>query len=121
MVAVSLLEIRVLPEISSTRSAFVTGSSLAASYRRVIEGRTLAPAPHHRQLTQPVLETRARLGEAGHQVQLFLEEIQDRDATALLANHDRAAMDVRHVRRDLDRSEERRVGKECRSRWSPYH
>ena len=23
--------------------------------------------------------------------------------------------------RDLPRSEERRVGKECRSRWSPYH
>ena len=22
---------------------------------------------------------------------------------------------------DTDRSEERRVGKECRSRWSPYH
>ena len=25
------------------------------------------------------------------------------------------------VRKDLARSEERRVGKECRSRWSPYH
>src|SRR5688572_31642446 len=24
-------------------------------------------------------------------------------------------------RADADRSEERRVGKECRSRWSPYH
>src|SRR5204863_2492790 len=24
-------------------------------------------------------------------------------------------------RLSLDRSEERRVGKECRSRWSPYH
>src|SRR5256885_10848162 len=24
-------------------------------------------------------------------------------------------------RLDIDRSEERRVGKECRSRWSPYH
>ena len=24
-------------------------------------------------------------------------------------------------REDLTRSEERRVGKECRSRWSPYH
>ena len=24
-------------------------------------------------------------------------------------------------RLQLDRSEERRVGKECRSRWSPYH
>ena len=27
---------------------------------------------------------------------------------------------VEHTRRG-DRSEERRVGKECRSRWSPYH
>ena len=25
------------------------------------------------------------------------------------------------VMRNLTRSEERRVGKECRSRWSPYH
>src|SRR2546428_1197424 len=25
------------------------------------------------------------------------------------------------VRSSLERSEERRVGKECRSRWSPYH
>ena len=23
--------------------------------------------------------------------------------------------------KDVQRSEERRVGKECRSRWSPYH
>ena len=30
-----------------------------------------------------------------------------------------AAIDVSH--RYLLRSEERRVGKECRSRWSPYH
>ena len=28
---------------------------------------------------------------------------------------------VRHFLLDLPRSEERRVGKECRSRWSPYH
>src|SRR5256885_9404106 len=26
-----------------------------------------------------------------------------------------------HARMDRVRSEERRVGKECRSRWSPYH
>ena len=26
-----------------------------------------------------------------------------------------------YVNRKLTRSEERRVGKECRSRWSPYH
>ena len=29
--------------------------------------------------------------------------------------------DPRRRRRRLTRSEERRVGKECRSRWSPYH
>src|SRR3712207_9108250 len=26
-----------------------------------------------------------------------------------------------HNRKNVNRSEERRVGKECRSRWSPYH
>ena len=26
-----------------------------------------------------------------------------------------------NIQQDLQRSEERRVGKECRSRWSPYH
>src|SRR2546426_9438256 len=33
------------------------------------------------------------------------------------------AADVRGVigKQSLPRSEERRVGKECRSRWSPYH
>jgi len=25
------------------------------------------------------------------------------------------------LQKDIVRSEERRVGKECRSRWSPYH
>ena len=28
---------------------------------------------------------------------------------------------IQHMRRKAERSEERRVGKECRSRWSPYH
>ena len=28
---------------------------------------------------------------------------------------------VKRMKRTEDRSEERRVGKECRSRWSPYH
>ena len=27
----------------------------------------------------------------------------------------------KHIQWRKDRSEERRVGKECRSRWSPYH
>ena len=31
------------------------------------------------------------------------------------------AMAVRNALWENSRSEERRVGKECRSRWSPYH
>ena len=30
-------------------------------------------------------------------------------------------MAVSSAIREINRSEERRVGKECRSRWSPYH
>ena len=29
--------------------------------------------------------------------------------------------EAQHISQGVTRSEERRVGKECRSRWSPYH
>ena len=41
-----------------------------------------------------------------------------------LSRHHRCVLQVGHVERFnpvFKRSEERRVGKECRSRWSPYH
>src|SRR5256886_12550193 len=40
--------------------------------------------------------------------------------TVLVADNGRAAVDLFQARSG-ERSEERRVGKECRSRWSPYH
>ena len=45
------------------------------------------------------------------------------NALALLASScEKIAIAVRHYQRtEVYRSEERRVGKECRSRWSPYH
>src|SRR2546427_6562421 len=45
---------------------------------------------------------------------LFIEEVDGCDPIASFETLTRA---VAHCRR----SEERRVGKECRSRWSPYH
>ena len=46
----------------------------------------------------------------GDVVDMMLEQFQyGKDAAELRA------------KLGLDRSEERRVGKECRSRWSPYH
>ena len=38
----------------------------------------------------------------------------------LLANYTKASVDDQPLGLKM-RSEERRVGKECRSRWSPYH
>ena len=42
---------------------------------------------------------------------------------AAVINKTRRYFDVilAHTGQNYDRSEERRVGKECRSRWSPYH
>ena len=37
------------------------------------------------------------------------------------AERKRDDINLEFGRLQLDRSEERRVGKECRSRWSPYH
>ena len=57
-----------------------------------------------------------------------IENAQGQDAEVLLAaprgfcaGVDRAIEIVERALAKLCRSEERRVGKECRSRWSPYH
>src|SRR5258707_10584039 len=41
--------------------------------------------------------------------------------TAAVANYTTTGDAARAVGATVTRSEERRVGKECRSRWSPYH
>ena len=41
---------------------------------------------------------------------------ESNELTSILQN-----INVYYLLIDRDRSEERRVGKECRSRWSPYH
>ena len=43
--------------------------------------------------------------------------IDDVDLESILRHHQDRDDLLRHLRR----SEERRIGKECRSRWSPYH
>jgi glutamate-ammonia-ligase adenylyltransferase len=51
---------------------------------------------------------------------LYSEE-GETDGARPLSTHEYFARVTRQVVALLDRSEERRVGKECRSRWSPYH
>ena len=49
------------------------------------------------------------------------KEIWDKFTEKLLPQINRDASDTKIGADDIKRSEERRVGKECRSRWSPYH
>ena len=44
----------------------------------------------------------------------FLEEFDDQIELEIIS-------DPVYFEQRFERSEERRVGKECRSRWSPYH
>ena len=57
---------------------------------------------------------------------IFMKELIPKDEYGIFADaHDTARVDSLFVAQVFekrhDRSEERRVGKECRSRWSPYH
>ena len=49
--------------------------------------------------------------------------LQAKDAINVTARYGSVGtgVTVTSIKQQRDRSEERRVGKECRSRWSPYH
>src|ERR1019366_2972450 len=63
-------------------------------------------------------------GEAGGIEELAVEarDLQPKAAGTLVPIERKVAVNLLHAAGALfNRSEERRVGKECRSRWSPYH
>src|SRR3712207_9586123 len=47
--------------------------------------------------------------------------VQLRALDAAMISNPRVLEFAKKIAREKERSEERRVGKECRSRWSPYH
>src|SRR2546425_10823235 len=66
-----------------------------------------------------------RMGQAlrdGYRDKAFLmTKIDGRNEETAARQIDESLRRLQTDRIDLMRSEERRVGKECRSRWSPYH
>ena len=78
----------------------------------------LLPSEVH--LIVPRTASRRRTGIRQHTNRIAPEEIATREglrATTI----PRTIADLARTGVSEDRSEERRVGKECRSRWSPYH
>ena len=79
------------------------------------------PEPKDKQREEKILHPRIRLNGSTSTAELR-RRIQER--CSLTKTDVSAVLDaLSHVMgEDLaERSEERRVGKECRSRWSPYH
>src|SRR5256885_15173397 len=60
--------------------------------------------------------TNIRILPSGYQVAITRNK---KEYSKHFAGHSKDSLKAAH--RWRDRSEERRVGKECRSRWSPYH
>ena len=73
------------------------------------------------------LELTKKLLKEGHHIGLIVRNEQRKDETIDELGTDKLDFffadlsDQSAVRQVASRSEERRVGKECRSRWSPYH
>ena len=76
-----------------------------------IWSRTISGRAHHLEVTGEIIRT-------------FLWTVDGEEVLTRKTSDDRARLESK-VHGSLlvihSRSEERRVGKECRSRWSPYH
>ena len=71
------------------------------------------------ELESELKDKRLRLSNAGNIAEAALE-INDCFRSAQNAA-EQYLNEIKAMREETERSEERRVGKECRSRWSPYH
>src|SRR5256885_4725516 len=70
----------------------------------------------------PISRAYAAEGEVGFAQQVRQRRRNERLFPGVAGDAVRNARPTRHLlRQQVQRSEERRVGKECRSRWSPYH
>src|SRR2546422_10788284 len=94
-------------------------------FRRSVRLGTQAPRPRRLFFDQPKDDRRLRHGLFTAIEDIVQTPLADPDDLAvppeLLAQDAHAPLDALADRVGFQRSEERRVGKECRSRWSPYH
>src|SRR2546422_10486544 len=99
------------PSIDAVRDVIRRLQALAPGAYRVVSC-YLKLEPRDKTRGKNLIKMKNRLREA---LQALEQQGLERAA------RDGVAADLERVRRYFERSEERRVGKECRSRWSPYH
>ena len=82
---------------------------------------TLAPGQRHDLTTAPTAAAGARAGRMASMASLAPASSLQALSDIAFEDMERQPTGIDEFDRVLGRSEERRVGKECRSRWSPYH
>src|SRR3712207_9431159 len=92
-------------------------------------GTTAATKPPAEQVVRDIRRRTHKQHTAEEKIRVVLEGLRGEDSIAALCRREGIAESLYYAwskefleagKRRL-RSEERRVGKECRSRWSPYH
>src|SRR5256886_3973328 len=101
--------------------------TIADTIRRYPVGRSLFSTPNELEMAEgslkPVREKPTREELLSHYIHFVLDhnlKINTGEEVVDIAGHDADDFIIQTRCRSF-RSEERRVGKECRSRWSPYH
>src|SRR2546427_12034448 len=94
------------------RSTLFPYTTLFRSHVQAGKLRAIAITSARRSALLPDVPTLAESGYAGFDVQSWF---------GLAAPAGTPPAVIERLNHALNRSEERRVGKECRSRWSPYH
>src|SRR3712207_1023918 len=120
----ALLLLRAVPAASLLAVADTLGVERAADDLVAHAGEVLhttAAHEHHRVLLQVVADARDVGRHLDATGEADASDLAQRRVRLLRRRRVHAGAHTTTLRGALQRSEERRVGKECRSRWSPYH
>ena len=103
------------------------GQPMTAEQRLQRMTRQLNLSDAQQQLIKPILENEAKQMQSLHEDSSLSQQdrmskmMQIRQGTSEQIKPILNAEQQQKYEQMMNRSEERRVGKECRSRWSPYH
>ena len=100
---------------TDTAAVDTTAAAAGAAAAAVAAGDAEAATAELEKALQEAQSDPAKVKEVNAAIQQKIEELKESGKT------EEAAAYASKIKEYVDRSEERRVGKECRSRWSPYH
>ena len=115
-----------LGALSVTRWVVIISTSIAGAWTLIVGGAAMGSSIAYHLTADPGFSGKVTVVErdptyATASSSLSASSIRQQFSTPLNIHLSRFGIGFLRRAKELLRSEERRVGKECRSRWSPYH